>query len=192
MKISDYAEHFQRKGIAIPHHLLDRHKKALFHLEITEEYLARRLGESDEWWVEVVNSSQKALSLHEDSYVESDVIKRAKQELEEILGFDDVNQRTISLADWMDGWLNKTGRARVRNGLNSQLNIRAKDDAERQVRIPLLKTTRDKLSKLIDTTNSESSYDEMIGQLINFYIRMNGISLPKGEPEYKHRKKAGR
>lgn len=192
MKLTDYAAYFESRGIAIPPRLLDRHKKALYHSRITEEYLARRLDEDDDWWSKVIESSEEYERLVKMALQVTNIIGQAKKSLNGVLELEDEKDRVPQLAKWMSGWLNKAGMARIRNALNSQLNTRTHTKEDRLVRIPVLSSTRDKVSKLIDVTHGDVSYDEMLSRVISFYCHMNAITLPEGEPKYKHRKKAGR
>lgn len=179
MKLDAYKKYFEAKGVVLSPSLLNRHKKAIYHIGITEDYLAKRLTDGDaKWWEASVSGSRL-----EDNYAKADlllldgVIKVAQNKLTTLLKLPEEADRMVRLAEWMDLSLGATGLAKIRNALNARLASLSKEDGEKIVRLPIMSSTRDSLAQIIDEVAPDKNYDQMIRQIISYYANMHAIKL---------------
>lgn len=179
MKLDAYKKYFEAKGVVLPPSLLNRHKKAIYYIGITEDYLSKRLMDSDDkWWVASVSGSRL-----EDDYAREDVLSLdgviivAQRQLSTLLELPEEADRIVRLAEWMDLSLGPTGLAKIRNALNARLASLAKEDGEKVVRLPIMASTRDSLAQIIDEVAPDKNYDQMIRQIISYYANMHAIKL---------------
>lgn len=193
MKLKDYEENFEQRGIFLEPAVLRRFKKAIYHLDLLEEYYQRRLQqESEDWWREQIEGSTTALEINEKGEVGTGTITAAKESLARILSKNNEAERAVGVAYWMYNWLNRAGITRMRNSLNTLIRNQNKEGEPKTVRIPILSTTRDRLVRLGEITNSDLTYDFLVNQLVAFYCDMNGINLPETDHTNIRGKKAGR
>lgn len=178
MQLKDYEHYFEQRGITLPPNQLRRYKKIIYHLDVTESYLQKRLEEDHTWWAECVSGSPKAAVLEKQRKPIEAIIKKAKSDLSNALAAGKEAERAVQIAGWLDGWLSEKGLARLRNSLNTRLYALADEDEERTVRIPILSSTRNRLYELIHHTDSGQTYDDMLNHLIVYYCQMNGIEHP--------------
>ena len=182
MKLKDYEHHFEELGISLDPVQLRRHKKLLYHIDVTLDYLERRLEEDDDWWIVGTFASLRSDLLASQGMDQDKIVEQAKSELQRITAISGNNpEKTIQLSGWMDAWLNPKGLSRLRNSLNIRLQALSTSTESKMVRIPVSGHTRGRFNQLLESTGPKQGYDEFMNRLINFYAQMHGIKLDDGK-----------
>lgn len=179
MRLADYKSYFDHKGINLPDSLLNRYKKFIYHQDITLDYISARKGD-DVWWEASVLDGRNAGKKRDEGQSDGQIIQEAKEALAAIVSEKDERIQAVELAQWMAGWLGSAGTTKVRNALNARLAAAESTNSDKVVRLPIMSTTRDELSRIMGESGIDSNYDQALQKILSFYARMHGMDAESG------------